>query len=141
MNLLSETALWKTESEFVTPTGNITRSMGETKVEVKGKTISNHSWVILGGEKRENNHKIVRVNTNEYQFESSNPELGIQTGKFNIDRNVIYSKFQVKGTPYNGFEVINRHGDECTVWGILYDGDKVINSWQANMKKSKIPFT
>lgn len=141
MNLLSETALWKTESEFVTPNGNIARSMGETKVEVKGEAISNNSWVILGGEKRENNYKIVRVNTNEYQFESSNPELGMQTGKFNIDRNIIYSKFQVKGTQYNGFEVITRNGDECTVLGILYEGEKAINSWKAIMKKSKKQFS
>jgi hypothetical protein len=135
MNLLSETALWITESEFVTPDGVITRSKGETKVEVQDKTIFNNSWVEFDSTKRVNNYKISILHENEYHYESSNPELGIQIGKFNIDRNVIYSKFCVKGTKLNGFEVITRNGNECIAFGILYEEEDVINTWKAIMKK------
>jgi hypothetical protein len=135
MNLLSESALWKTESEFVTPQGIIIPSKGETEIEIKGKVIINNSWTMFDNNKRVNNYKICKLNESEYGFKSLNPELGIQTGKFNIDRNTIYSRFYIKETNFNGFEVIIRNNNECSATGILYDDEEVINSWKAIMKK------
>ena len=72
---------------------------------------------------RINDYKISILNEKEYNFGSLNPELGIQIGKFNIDRNIIYSKFHIKKTNFNGFEVINRNENECIAAGILYEGE------------------
>jgi hypothetical protein len=102
MHLLSETAVWKTESEFILPDGKISRAIGETSIIVQENEIKNNSWVSFGESKRINNYSITVVSKNELLFESLNPELGIQKGKFNIDRNTIYSKFIVENTNLNG---------------------------------------
>lgn len=78
--------------------------------------------------------KITVITDNEYLFESLNPELGIQKGIFNIDRNLIYSKFVIEGTDLNGFEIIKRVENTCYANGALYDGQKLINTWNAIME-------
>jgi hypothetical protein len=137
MHLLSETATWKTQSEFVTPEGEINQGIGETRITIMDEIILNDSWVEQGDSKIENNYKIRKVSPNEYDFESSNPDLGIQKGKFNIERNVVYSKFRIEGTGLNGFEVIERNDNICQAYGALYDKEKLVNSWKAVMKKKE----
>lgn len=136
MHLLSETALWKTESEFVSTDGTISPSAGETSICIEGDTIYNKSWVAMDGAKRENNYTIFVVSPCQYNFESLNPELGTQKGTFHLDRNTIFSKFIIEATKLNGFEIISRNGNTCLTRGALYDGDKLINTWKATMKKS-----
>ncbi len=137
-HLLSETALWITKSEFVYPDGSVSNGKGESNVVVKGDTIINNSWILFGETKLTNNYIITLISDNEYQFESLNPELGIQKGVFNIDRNFIFSKFEIPDTSLNGFEIIKREADICYANGALYDGIKLINTWYAVMEKSNI---
>lgn len=135
MHLLSETAIWKTESEFITPDGTVSKALGETSILIKGNEIENNSWAFFGTLKRENNYSINPGSINEFNFQSLNPELGIQNGRFNIDRNIIYSKFIIENTDLNGFEIIRREGDRCYANGALYAGGNLINSWRAVMTK------
>lgn len=134
-HLLSETAKWITESEFVYPNGEISKAMGESEIIVSGKDISNNSWVLLGKTKRTNKYKITVITDNEYQFESLNPELGIQRGFSHMDRNIIYSKFIIEKSNLNGFEIIKRIGNTCFANGALYDEQKLMNTWSAIMQK------
>ena len=135
MHLLSETAIWKSESEFVSPEGTITKAFGESSIVVKGSEIKNNSWASFGESERMNNYSIKAISENELTFESLNPELGIQKGKFNIDRNIIYSKFIIENTNLNGFEIIKRENNLCYTNGALYDGDRLINTWNAILIK------
>jgi hypothetical protein len=135
MHLLSESAVWKTESEFILPDGKISRAIGETSIVVQKSEIKNNSWVSFGESQRINNYSIKVISKNELIFESLNPELGIQKGKFNIDRNIIYSKFIVENTNLNGFEIIKREDNFCFSNGALYDADNLINSWNSILTK------
>lgn len=136
MHLLSENGLWKTESEFITPEGNITKATGESKIELHNGIIYNHSFVILKNEKICNDYEIKKKKENHYVYESRNPGLGIQIGTFDIDRNIIYSKFIIENTKYNGFEIIERVDRNCFAHGALYEGTSLINTWRAKMTKS-----
>ncbi|MEH0153922.1 hypothetical protein V6R21_07220 [Limibacter armeniacum] len=135
MHLFSESAIWKTASEFISPDGKISKAFGETSVIVKANEIKNNSWASFGELKRVNDYAIKVISKNELTFESLNPELGIQKGKFNIDRNIIYSKFTIENTKLNGFEIIRREHDLCYANGALYDGENLINTWVAIMTK------
>jgi|SRR5574344_1583758 hypothetical protein len=135
MHLLSESAIWKTESEFISNNGAISNAIGETSIVYGNDIIKNNSWACFGETKRVNNYSIKTISGNELSFESTNPELGIQRGKFNIDRNIIFSKFIIENTSLNGFEVIRREGDLCYANGALYDGDNLINTWNAKLTK------
>ncbi len=42
-HFLSETAVWATEAEFVTPSGKITSGKGTSKITIEGDRIINHS--------------------------------------------------------------------------------------------------
>lgn len=136
MHLLSETALWKTESEFVSADGTISPSAGETSICIEGTTIYNNSWTTMNDLKRENHYTIFILSPCYYDFESHNPDLGIQKGSFYLDRNTIFSKFVIESTMLNGFEIISRNGNTCITRGALYDDNKLINTWKATMKKS-----
>ena len=82
------------------------------------------------------NNYIAQIETeNNYKFIVTNSKLGIQSGTFHIDKNVIYSKFQIDKTELNGFEVIIRNNNECQVYGCLYNGKNIINSWQTSLRK------
>ncbi len=61
-----------------------------------------------------------------YRFECSNPESGTRTGDLNIDRNILYSKFVVNDTSLNGFEIIVKDEDECTIYGTMYEDRKSV---------------
>ncbi len=135
MHLFSESAVWKTESEFILPDGKISRALGETSIVVQKSGIKNNSRVSFGESQRINNYSIKIISKNELTFESFNPELGIQKGRFNIDRNIIYSKFIVEDTNLNGFEIIEREDDLCFANGALYDADDLINTWNAILIK------
>lgn len=134
-HLLSETAIWTTESEFVNAEGIISKATGKSEVIVSLNDIKINSLAIIGEVERKNDYKITVVTDNEYHFESLNPELGIQKGVFNIDRNLIYSKFTIENTNLNGFEIIKRIENTCYANGALYDEQHLINSWNAVMKK------
>ena len=135
MNFLSETVLWITSSEFVDSKGNISRGQGESEINVSEELITNNSWVVMGGNKIENNYSIRKVTDTRYQYSSQNPDLGIQKGFFDINRNYIFSKFRIEGTSLNGYEVIERKYDICYANGALYDGNELINTWTAEMRK------
>nr|WP_320000151.1 hypothetical protein [uncultured Draconibacterium sp.] len=135
MHLLSESAVWNSMSEFISSDGTTTKAIGETSIVINENEIINNSWASLGESKRINNYRIKTISKKELLFESLNPELGKQKGKFNIDRNTIYSKFIIENTNLNGFEIIRRENDLCYVNGVLYDGEKLINTWNAKLSK------
>ena len=134
-HLLSDTAEWMTNSEFVDKDGNIMRAIGEAKIMVAGGVISNESWTCIDGKRVCNCYKIDKETESRYHFECDNTALGKQTGDFNIDRNVLFSKFRVNDTSMKGFEIIVKDEDECLVYGTLYDGDELVNTWRTIMVK------
>ena len=135
MNLISENATWHSVSEFVSADGTISRAKGETIISVGDATISNRSHVDIDDRTLTNDYEITVAPGNRYPFRSQNPALGTQTGYFDIDRNVIYSRFEIENTALNGFEVIVRNGDTCTAHGALYDRSELINTWSAVLTK------
>lgn len=137
LHFLSESAIWQTTSEFITPDGNISYAEGESAVSVSETIITNESWVQIDDVIRRNNYKITPVSSTEFSYESLNLELGKQTGVFNINRNTVFSKFKVENTFLNGFEIIRKEDDVCYAKGALYDNDKLINTWNATLKKKQ----
>ncbi|MCK9183038.1 MAG: hypothetical protein M0P13_09195 [Fibrobacteraceae bacterium] len=137
MHLLSESNNWITESEFVTSTGAISKAAGETKIEIFEDHISNKSFAVIDGRTIKNDYIIKRATGNRFSFQSQNPELGIQTGSFDIDRNTIYSRFAIENTKLSGFEIITRNGGKCIANGALYNDKELINTWTAKMKLIK----
>lgn len=135
IHLLSTPARWITTSEFVDPDGNITAAEGESIIEIDGEYIRNTSWAQVGDHKQENNYRITQLSSTRYVYRSTNPELGIQRGTFDIDRNTIYSRFTIERSPLNGFEIITCEDDCCHVQGALYENDLLINTWRATMRK------
>lgn len=136
-HFLSESAVWQTTSEFVAPNGEISNAKGESVISVSETELTNESWAQTGDVKRINNYRIIPVSPTEFSYESLNPELGKQTGVFNIDRNTVFSKFKVETTSLNGYEIIRRENDVCYAQGALYDGDKLVNTWNATLIKSR----
>lgn len=136
MNLLSENGIWITESEFVTEDGKISKATGETQIHINNGIISNHSFAEIDGKKLVNDYEITISDTNRYPFQSKNPVLGVQKGYFDIDRNTVYSRFEIDSTTMNGFEVIIRDDNICTAYGALYDKTKLINTWKAILRKT-----
>ncbi len=134
-HFLSEPAVWKTISEFVAPNGEISKSEGESVISISETEITNESWTQIGDVKRINNYQLIPVSPGEFRYESFNPELGKQTGVYNIDRNTIFSKFKVEATSLNGYEIIRRENDVCYAQGALYGGDKLLNTWNAILSK------
>jgi len=134
-HLLSETALWITESEFVYPDGSISKGKGKSNIDVKEIIVINNSRTMFGENEISHDYVIRYISDNEYSFESVNPELGTMKGVFNIDRNLVFSKFAVQDTALNGFEIIRREAETCFAHGALYDGHTLINTWNAVMKK------
>lgn len=135
MHLLEENSLWESNSEFVTPDGKIMSATGETEITIDGNKIENKSWAMLNETKIENFYSITKITENKYSFVSENPSLGTQKGIFTVDRNTVFSKFQIEDSDMNGFEVIIRNSDTCTVYGALYNQNELINSWNASMKR------
>jgi hypothetical protein len=134
-HLLSETARWITETEFVYRDGSISKGRGESIIDVKEIIVINNSRTMFGENKISHDYVIRYVSDNEYSFESVNPELGTMKGVFNIDRNIVFSKFAVHDTSLNGFEIIRREDETCFAHGALYDGNTLIDTWNAVMKK------
>jgi len=132
-HFLSESAVWESASEFVTPDGVVSHGYGESAITVNGNGIVNESWVLIGDFKRVNNYKIIRISEFVFTFESLNPELGIQTGSYHVDRNMLFSKFFIRGTSLNGFEIIRREDSVCYAHGALYEDDLLMNTWSARM--------
>ena len=64
-----------------------------------------------------------------------NPVIGVQTGFFDINQNTIYSKFSIKESELNGYEIIRRIEDTCYANGALYNGNELINTWSATLHK------
>lgn len=136
MNLISENGVWLTESEFVTSDGKISKAKGKTEISIIGETIMNHSSAELDGNAIVNDYKIKVSNNNRHPFLSKNPALGIQKGFFDVDRNIIYSRFEIENSSLNGFEVVIRNDNICNAHGALYDGNKLINTWTAKLIKA-----
>jgi len=137
MHFLSDMALWESFSEFVTPDGKISNATGESQIIINDNKIENRSWVMLNGLKITNFYSIIKNTETNYTFLSENPSLGIQKGIFSIDRNIIFSKFRIENSDMNGFEVIIRDNDICKAYGALYNGNELVNSWQATLKRKE----
>ncbi len=134
-HLLSETATWSTKSEFVTPNGQASEALGESVITVNGDTTTNMSWVEINGKRLMNNYHITRLPDNHFDYQSDNPDLGIQQGRFDISQNTVFSRFTVLNTDLNGYEIISREKDLCFAKGALYNGNELINTWNAVMTK------
>jgi hypothetical protein len=134
-HLLSDSAEWMTNCEFVDKEGNIIKAIGEAKIVIEGTEIINDNWTCIDGKRLCSCYKIERESDFKYHYECKNSTLGNQTGDFCIDRNVLFSKFTVKETNLSGFEVFVKEDDECIVYGTLYDGAELINSWRSIMVK------
>lgn len=135
-HFLSESTVWQSSSEFVTPDSKIVYAKGESVISVNENEIINESWAQMENIRRINNYKITPLSQSEYTFESLNPELGKQVGIFNVDRNTLFSKFIIEGTSLNGYEIIRREDNVCYAQGALYENDSLINTWSAMMKKT-----
>jgi len=135
-HLLSDSAEWMTNSEFVDKNGNISNAIGETKIEIGREAISNESWVCINGQKVCNCYKISREDESRFNFECENTLLGKEVGEFKVEKNVVYSKFSVQNTKINGFEVVIKNDeDECYAYGSLFDGSELVNHWRSVMVK------
>lgn len=134
-HFLSDEGVWKTESEFTDAKGVISRVDGESVITIEKGLIRNYSYAVVNGEKVVNDYRIEPVNERYYRFEAHNPALGTLAGSFRIDRDIIYSKYHIRGESLNGFELVVREGSVCRAYGTLYDGDELINSWVARMEK------
>ena len=134
-HLLSDSAEWMTNSEVIDKNGNVLRTIGESKIKISGEEITNENWSCIDGKKECSCYKIEKESDLRYRFECNNPSLGKQTGDFNINKNVLFSKFVVSDTSLNGFEIIVKEEDECIVYGTLYDGHELVNSWRTIMVK------
>ena len=111
------------------------RNIKESVISVFETGIVNESWAQIGDVKRINNYKITSVSLTGFSYESLNPELGKQTGVFNIDRNTVFSRFNIEETSLNGYEIIRREGNICYAQGALYDNNKLVNTWNAILTK------
>lgn len=137
LHLLSESAVWITESEFTDSAENHTIGKGESQVEVNDVYVTNTSWIEIANDDRIINiYSIEKIQNNYYRYQSNNPALGTQVGTFSIDRNRIYSKFAIISIQLNGFEIIIRNGNTCYTYGALYNGNELINTWIATMRKT-----
>lgn len=136
LHFLSGDGVWQSSSAFTDAEGNVSEGTGRSviKVDNNGK-ITNHSYADLSGKKISNDYEICRVNTGEYRCCSVNPDLGIQEGTFHVRGSKVYFDFNIRETAMHGFEVIRREGDVCFSDGALYDGDKLINTWSAVLRR------
>lgn len=135
MHLLSESGTWKTESEFVAADGTISRAVGLSRITLDGDCLENHSWVEVGESRIENTYRAKAASATLFEYEAENSSLGKQVGTFHVDRNVLYSSFEISETKMNGYEVIVREDDTCEAFGALYDGKRLVNTWRATMTK------
>lgn len=136
-HLFSESAVWVTESEFTDANGNISKGNGESHITVSEDKILNKSWAKTGNITISNNYEMTKVSDNQIDYCSLNPDLGSQSGTFYVTGNNVFSKFTVYNTELNGFEIIRQEGDTCFATGALYNGDELVNTWTAVMKKEK----
>ncbi|HCO67508.1 MAG TPA: hypothetical protein DIT04_07115 [Dysgonomonas sp.] len=136
-NLLSESAVWNTVSEFIDPEGNITSAEGQSVITLSSSGIINDSWVRNADGQIRNKYVISKNSETHFTYVSHNPALGVQEGFYDVNRNYIFSKFAIQGTEMNGYEVIRRVEDVCYASGALYDGNKLINTWTAAMTLDK----
>lgn len=136
-HLLSESALWTTVSEFVDPKGEISKGEGQSIIEISDKKITNDSWANTPNGKMENKYTIRKLSETRYLYTSLNPVLGKQEGYFDVNKNYVFSKFEVENTNLNGYEVIRRIDDTCHASGALYDGNTLLNTWTATMTKAE----
>ncbi|MCD7899562.1 MAG: hypothetical protein LUH22_06735 [Bacteroides sp.] len=134
-HFLFESIIWESVSEFVTPNGDVSKGIGESVIQLNGDLITNESWAIIKGKRVDNNYKIRRLSENRYQYTSQNPKLGTQKGYFDISGSIIYSKFMIENTQLNGYEIIRRIDDICYSIGALYNGDELVNTWNATLRK------
>lgn len=135
-DLLSANGIWKTYSEFVDARGNTSAASGRTIITIKQEIITIESWVENKGRKIENTYSVKEIKPGYYNFESVNPDLGLQRGTFHRQGNILYSRFVIENTEMNGFEVIIQNHGACNAYGALYDKNILLNSWSAKMKKS-----
>lgn len=134
-NFLSEEAVWESISEFVDSNGKAMICKGKSRIKFEGEMIVNESFSSFGEKTLTNDYEIRFVSENRYSYISRNPALGIQTGFFDVNKNTIYSKFSIKESKLNGYEIIRRIDDTCYVNGALYNGNELINTWSATLYK------
>ena len=134
-HLLSEEAVWEVVATFTNCEGRVTYGSGQSAIEADGDMLLNKSWVNGPYGKIYNNYRFKKVSENVYEYESDNVSLGIQVGTFHVVHDCIYSKFKIKDSMLNGFELVVRSGSTCHVNGALYDEDRLVNTWSGTMKK------
>lgn len=93
-HLLSDSAEWMTNSEFVDKSGNIFSAIGEAKIMVSKGMISNESWTCIDGKRVCNCYKIDKETESRYRFECDNTAPGKQTGDLLIPGRVLLKIFQ-----------------------------------------------
>jgi len=137
-HFLSEDSIWESVSEFVDSQGQIIKGTGESVIKTDRDLITNDSWSTFDGKKIYNNYQIKHLSGNRYQYTSQNPALGIQSGFFDISKSIIFSKFSVRDTKLNGYEIIRRIDNMCYANGALYNGNELINTWISTLQKKDI---
>lgn len=134
-HIFSESAVWKTESVFMTPDGVHHKGSGESHITVKKDKVINRSWTTNHLELK-NEYRITHMDGNRYLCRSENARLGTQYGWMDLQGgNTMFSKFEFENTEYSGYEVITREGDVCHVYGALYKGNQLENTWTGTMTK------
>ena len=61
-HLLSETARWITETEFVYPDGSISKGKGESNIDVKAQIVINNSRTMFGETEIINDY-VIKLNS------------------------------------------------------------------------------
>jgi len=136
-HFLSESAVWQTSSEFVSPEGKASFAEGQSGITISEAKNSNKSRMQIRDIKRMNHYKITPISPTELIYESFNPEPGKQMGVYNIAGNTIFSKFKVSETSLDGYEIIRREENICYAQSALYNNDRRINTWTAILIKCK----
>lgn len=133
-HIFSETAVWKTESVFITPDGVRHPGEGESHITVYETKVINESWTD-NHLKLRNEYRVTHMDGNRYLCRSENVRLGTQYGWMDLHDNTMFSKFEFEDSNYSGYEVITRNGDTAYVVGALYKGNQLENTWTATMRK------
>lgn len=137
LHFLSESCIWESTSEFTDPNGNISKGNGISDIKVFNDKITNNSYAEFDEKIMYNDYEIHAENTTTLHSRSINPILGIQKGTFHVNGSKLFFDFTIVNSSMRGFEIIRREGNTCFSDGALYNGEKLINTWSAILRKKE----
>ena len=137
IHLLSESCIWESTSEFTDINGNISKGKGISDIKVFNDKITNNSFAEFDGKRIYNDYEIHQESKTILHSRSTNPALGIQKGTFHVNGSKLFFDFTIENSSLRGFEIIRREGNICFSDGALYNGEELINTWSAILRKKE----